>query len=159
MGYWRPRREAIALLLIFLAAFSLRLHFQSESAVDNPFRADAGKYVRAAYNLWAFGVHSEDPPSPDLRPPEHRTDLAPGYPLFLSALLDEESIRQPASLVARVGLVQASLGSLTVVLVFLIARMIVALPWAAAAGGLAALSPHLIAVDGCSSPRASSPSS
>ena len=39
------------------------------------------------------------------------TDLAPGYPLFLALLMDEDSLLRPAEFVRRVGWVQAVLGS------------------------------------------------
>ena len=52
--------EIVSIVLLFSLALSIRLSYQHESVVDNPIRADAGKYLSASYNLRWFGVYSKD---------------------------------------------------------------------------------------------------
>lgn len=142
------RKELIALLLLFSVALGLRLLYQQESVVNNPLRADAGKYVSAAYNLHQFGVYSLEPPREDLSPPDSRTDLSPGYPLFLTLFMNDRVLDELTEFVVRVLFVQAILGSLVVVFTFLTARLFLNIKWALFAGVLTACNPHLIAIDG-----------
>jgi hypothetical protein len=125
-------------------ALGIRLLYQSESQVDVPLRADAGKYFSAAYNLRYLGIHSEAPPLDDEF--ESRTDLPPGYPLFLTLFLSDTSTL--LGFLRGVLRTQAVLGSLTVVWTFLLARLCLRLPWAITAAALTALNPHLVAMDG-----------
>lgn len=135
------QNEIIVALLLFSLALGIRLLYQKESVVDHPIRADAAKYVSAAFNLRTFGVYSLERPRRDGKPPESRSDLSPGYPLFLTLFMREkvniDSILK----------VQALMGALVCVFTFVIARLALSLPWAFLAGILTALSPHLIAMD------------
>lgn len=166
-------------MLLFSLALGIRLLYQHEAVVDNPIRADAGKYLSASYNLRQFGVYSLAPPvranfakyrvSRDnlkkksirnldvypmrLRksglPPHSRTDLSPGYPVFLSLFWRANDANGTLDfLLGRVLKVQAVMGALTVVLTFVIARSCLSLPWAVLAGVFTALSPHLVVMDG-----------
>jgi hypothetical protein len=135
-------KDIITAVLIFLFALGLRNLYQEESVVDHPIRADAAKYVKAAYNLRFFGVYSLETPNIDGRPPNSGTDLSPGYPIFLSLFLGKRGIN-PHFL-----LVQGIMGALVCVLTFALARMALPYPWALMAGILTALCPHLIAMDG-----------
>jgi 4-amino-4-deoxy-L-arabinose transferase-like glycosyltransferase len=121
----------------------LRLGYQDASLVLNPVRADAGKYFTAAFNLRHRGAYSLDAPS--TQAPKSRTDLSPGYPIFLSLFLAPDSNMGVAYVQIR--RTQALLGAITVLFAFLLARQSLPLPWAGVAGGLTALSPHLIAMD------------
>jgi hypothetical protein len=107
-------------------------------------RADAGKYFSAAYNLRYLSIHSEAPPLDDAF--ETRTDLPPGYPLFLTLFLSDTS--GLLDFLRGVLRTQALLGSLTAVWTFLLARLCLGLPWAVTAAMLTALNPHLVAMDG-----------
>lgn len=142
------RNEIIAVLVLFFTGLGLRLLYQENSIVDNPSRADAGKYYCAAYNLYHFGIHSLELPREDRKPPESRTDLSPGYPLFLFLFMDEESHTNSADFLARVMRVQALMGAFVVVFTFVLGRLCLKFPWAILAGTLTALNPHLIAMDG-----------
>jgi hypothetical protein len=142
------RKELVALLLLFSVALGLRLLYQQESVVSNPLRADAGKYFSAAYNLHQYRVYSLEPPRKDLSPPNSRTDLSPGYPLFLTLLMDDRALDHVADFVVRVLRVQAVMGSLVIVFTFLTARLFLDFGWAFTAGVFTACNPHLIAIDG-----------
>ena len=142
------RKELLALLLLVSVALGLRLLYQQESVVENPLRADAMKYSRAAYNLHQFGVYSLDRPRDDLKPPDSRTDLSPGYPLFLSLLMNDRILDHHTEFIARVLWIQAVMGTLVAAFTFLTARLCLTFSWALLAGALAAFSPHLIAMSG-----------
>ncbi|MBW1786880.1 MAG: hypothetical protein JRK53_09745 [Deltaproteobacteria bacterium] len=133
----RYLRECAAVAVILIIALGVRLLYQSESIVNRPIRADAAKYVKAAYNLKYFGVYSLETP----RKPTSNTDLSPGFPLFLTIFTGKAGLN-PAVLK-----VQAVMGALVCVFTFVLARMALAYGWALAAGILTALCPHLIALD------------
>jgi hypothetical protein len=141
LGHRRYIKDITAAVLIFLFALGLRILYQKESVIDHPIRADAAKYVKAAYNLRFFGIYSLEAPRRDGRPPDSGTDLSPGYPLFLSLFLDKKALS------TNVLLVQAIMGALVCVFTFALGRMALPYPWALTAGILTALSPHLIAMD------------
>lgn len=52
--------EIVSIVLLFPLALSIKLLYRHESVVDNPIRAEAGKYLGASYNLRWFGVYSKD---------------------------------------------------------------------------------------------------
>ncbi len=136
------RKDLIWALLLFGFALTTRLVYQEESITDRPFRADAARYVRGAYNLRYHGVYSLDRPARE--PPKTRTAQPPGYPIFLAFFM---GVPTP-DFVRRVRRAQALLGALVAVLTFWIARQSLSPPWAGFAGILTALSPHLIAAEG-----------
>ena len=150
----RIHKEIIICLVLFAIALGVRLQYQNESIVDHPLRADAAGYFSAAYNLRYFNAYSlEVPRLRGIRLGEHqgprpasRTDRSPGYPIFQSMLMTDGE-RVP-DFIDRVLKVQAVLGALVAVFVFLMARPILPAAWAAVAGTLTAISPHLIAMDG-----------
>ncbi|MCZ6774374.1 MAG: glycosyltransferase family 39 protein [Proteobacteria bacterium] len=142
------RNDLIAILILLFVAIGVRIVYQHESIVNNPLRADAGKYFSAAYNLHQFGLYSTDRPRRDRKPPDTRTDLSPGYPLFLTLFMGDGILDQLNEFVARVLRVQAVMGALVAVFTFLTARLYLNFAWALLAGTLTAISPHLIALDG-----------
>ena len=139
-GRYKDAACALALLVLGLG---LRLGYQDASLVLNPVRADAAKYFTAAFNLRHQRAYSLD--TPGAQAPKTRTDLSPGYPIFLSLFLAPDSNMEVAYVQIR--RTQALLGAITVLFTFLLARQSLSLPWAGMAGGLTALSPHLIAMD------------
>lgn len=147
-------KEIILCIVLFAVALGVRVHYQNESVVSGPLRADASEYFSAAYNLRFFGVYSHQWPSlnaskiaePEGPPPKSRTTRSPLYPLFQLVLMSEGD--HLTDFVNRVLTVQASMGALVAVFVFLITRMLLSCRWAALAGALTAISPHLIALDG-----------
>lgn len=139
------RKDLICLALLFVLSWYVRLLYQSESTTANPLRADAGKYARAAYNLQFYAAFSEAVPGEE--PPQSRTNLPPGYPLFLTLFVSEtdeppgwefalESIRHW----------QAAMGGVCTVLCYALARQGLPLAWSLFAGLLTCLSPHLVVI-------------
>lgn len=123
--------------IVVVVALLLRAGFVATATVQNPLRADAGQYAQYARNLCEHGVHSlatTTPPPPDsFRPP--------GYPFVLALCrwLGGEAGWQALAIA-----VQVALGSLTVLLVYRLARQFVGFAPALLAAALTALSPHLV---------------
>lgn len=132
---------------VFFIALSLRLTYQNESVIDHPIRADAREYFLAAYNLYKFDTYSTKAIPPDAKvPPKSSFGRPPGYPLFLYPLV--VSSRTLPDFLYRVGVAQAVVGSLTAVMSYILARLIlINLPFSLLAALLTAFSPHLIAMD------------
>ena len=139
-------KELLCLLGLFALALTLRLMYQSESITESPLRADAGRYYSAAWNLRYHGTYALDLQTFE-RPPVTRTDLPPGYPLFLSVFYPGEHDHEPEAFVRVVRRVQAVMGAFMVLVTFLLARRSLDRPWALTAGLFTAISPHLIALD------------
>lgn len=139
-------RHVYVLVAILVIAFDLRIQSVVNTVVDTPVRADAREYVLYAHNLKNYGVYSRSDtftagehvnPAPDAK-------RAPLYPLFLSLFLD----RSPAAdNVATIVRVQAVISTLTVLLVFGIARRFLPIPLALTASALTAISPHLVTMN------------
>jgi hypothetical protein len=136
-------KDTACALVLLVFGLGLRLGYQDASLVSNPVRADAAKYFAAAFNLRHQNAYSLE--TPGAQAPKTRTDLSPGYPIFLSLFLAPGSTMEVAYIQIR--RTQALLGAITVLFTFLLARQSLALPWAGMAGGFTALSPHLIAID------------
>jgi 4-amino-4-deoxy-L-arabinose transferase-like glycosyltransferase len=126
-------------VILFAIAMGLRLGAVNHTTIDVPIRADATDYYTYALNLkyhhsYSREKYSENKPSPDaLR--------APGYPAFLAPFV---TYPPSAFMLWRIGLAQALLDSITVLLALGIFRRIMAEGWALGAGFLTAISPHLI---------------
>lgn len=127
---------------VFALALVLCLQYQRQAVPEIEVRADAAKYLTAAFNLRVHRAYSLDPPSQ--RAPATRTDLAPGYPVFLALLMTNTP--DSRTLIPRVQRVQALLAAASAGITVLLAAMALPLWAAAAAGVLAALNPHLIAL-------------
>lgn len=139
-------RYVYVLLAILLVAFDLRIQSVINSVVDTPVRADAREYVLYAHNLKNYGVYSRSDtftadgqanPVPDAK-------RAPLYPLFIALFLDKQPT---ANNIAAITRVQALISTLTVLLVFWIARRFLPLSLALAATALTAISPHLVTMN------------
>ena len=136
-------KELLGVALLVAFALAVRLEFQAETITDNPLRGDASLYYSAAYNLHHYGAHSIDAPS--TVPPTTRTDLAPGYPLFLS-LFVADGPSWPVDFLRIVRNIQVAFGTLIVLFTYVIARQSLDRLWALVAALLSAISPHLIAI-------------
>ena len=140
------RQDLVCIVLLLLLSWYVRTLYQAESITDSPLRGDAGSYAAAAFNLKAHSAFSKAMPSTE--PPASRTDLAPGYALFLTRFLIPLGEEPGWALgVKSVRAWQAILGSLTVVCTYLLARQVLAISWSLVAGMLTCLSPHLIAIN------------
>jgi 4-amino-4-deoxy-L-arabinose transferase-like glycosyltransferase len=136
----RLSRTALALLAIVLLGFELRIESVLHSVVENPVRGDAREYVLYAYNLEHHGVYSHAAAAPgDVPVPDAMR--VPGYPLFLTLFFSDAPT---AGEVRSVLVAQALLGTATIVLAFLLARMFLAPGYALIAATLTAVSPHLV---------------
>ncbi len=133
----------IALGTILLLAAYLRFAVVTQSLVWGPYRADAAQYYNYAYNLRKYGTYSDEQETvtghaTDPKPDAFRT---PGYPLFLAIFASQPPNSRTF---LAIELWQALLGTVTVLIIFLIFRPIVP-PWLAlCAALLTAISPHLV---------------
>ncbi len=127
-------------VILIAIAVSMRLGAINQTVVDVPIRADAAHYYNYALNLKYHQVYSRDT-FPSETPPKPDALRAPGYAAFLVPFVE-----YPASrfMIWKIGLAQALLDSLTVLLALSIFRRIMAEGWALGAGFLTAISPHLI---------------
>jgi hypothetical protein len=137
-------KYVVILAVILLIAFDLRIQSVIHTVVDTPIRGDAREYFLYGYNLKHYGTYSksdtlfiksEVPPTPDAM-------RAPVYGFFVSLFLGNPPTDGDIS---RLTLAQAVISTLAVLIVFLIARKIIPVPYALAAAGLTAISPHLVA--------------
>ncbi len=135
----------IASVMLFVFALCVRLHYQSESEIATDLTGDARKYFICAFNLANFSAYSLDLSPDNKTAPTTRTDLSPGYPIFLTPFIRTSASNN--AFFTRVKTAQAIIGSLTVVLTFLLASQCLPRPWAVFAAVLTALSPHLIAYE------------
>lgn len=123
--------------IVVAVALALRIAFAATATVQNPLRADAGQYAQYAKNLCEHGVYSlatGDAPAPD-------SFRSPGYALLLAVCrgLGGESGWQTLAIA-----LQIALGTMTVLLVFRLARQLLPFGPALFAAVLCALSPHLV---------------
>ncbi len=144
---YRQASCALAFLLILVLGAALRITAARTTVVDTPIRADAKGYVAYAYNWNNYGVFSRQTTwIPSEAPTRVVPDALqqPGYPaflrLFLRGLPDD-------SFVHSVMFGQACLGIATVVLSFVLARMVLGSMAALLVMLLVALSPHLIVME------------
>lgn len=134
------RRWWLAAGAILLLSLYLHLVTAHDTRIYQPVRNDARDYIVYALNLDRYDVFSRTPAPGGVAP---RPDAlrAPGYPVFLSLLIDPSA---PDLNLDRVIVAQALLGVLTVLLCLLLFRRVLAPGWALAATALTAISPHLV---------------
>lgn len=137
----RSRKFLVAALLVVLFGTYLRIFAMEKTRIDAPIRGDAKVYVTCALNLQRFGVFSSQVPTSAQQPPPPDAFVTPGYPLFLSLLLDASRME---SSVVRVGYVQAVLGVAVLMVYLPLFRRFLSAPLALIATFLTAISPHLV---------------
>lgn len=138
---WTWRHGLAAFLLLALGAF-VQFGTVLKTESGNVVHGDATKYVFYAYNLKYHGVFSKTPsfgPYEGTQPQPDKLTL-PGYPAFLSLFVDGEP---DTTLVRRATLAQATLGTASVLLAFLIGLQCLPLRWAVIPATLTAISPQL----------------
>ena len=103
------RTEKLLLLLLFVAAFTIRFYYHRDTLALSPQQPDGFYYHRLAENVLRGRGYSI------LWPTGHRYDLfrPPGYPLFLAGIYSVLGFNYGA-----VNLVQIALSSATVILLF-----------------------------------------
>ncbi len=129
--------------VIIVIAFYLRSESWTETSVVRPLQKDAADYFYYAYNLRHHQTYSRaviQPSDPNARitPDALRP---PGYPLFLSLLVDGPPNR---GLIKKIQFWQMILSTLTVVAACILCRCFLPPVWGYIAALLVALSPHLI---------------
>lgn len=132
----------ILVLVLAIAAF-VQLTTVSRTTVISPLHADAADYFSYAWNLRDYGTYSSARTWPPMTHPESIAPdklRSPGYPLFLLAVGKPSPDR---AFLLRVEFVQAGLGILTVLLVYLLGARFLERGPALAAAALTAISPHL----------------
>lgn len=158
----RKRREfGAAAALVVLLALLLRALYAWTAQVDLPIRGDVNQYVLYAWNLVHRGTFSSSMPDAALVADSYR---GPGYPLLLALAMklaghSDLPLRALPGGFAVLGYAddtwmryalasQVLLGTATVALSVLLARLWLSRPLALCAGLLVALWPHLIVFSG-----------
>lgn len=132
-------------MLVALLALVLRIEYQNHSIVDTPVRADAAEYFWGAYNLYAHHTYANQPAKPH-ESPQPAATRTPGYSLFLLPFFyASTSIEQ---FIFQVATAQALLGTLSVLLTYILARQFLPNAFATLTALFVAISPHLITMEG-----------
>jgi 4-amino-4-deoxy-L-arabinose transferase-like glycosyltransferase len=134
----------IAAVAVVFFALWFRLEYQANTIVDHPLRADAGQYVRIAFNIVEHGVVSQHLPGE--APPQPDSYRGPGYPLLVAAAMLWSGVE--GNWFHALLVMQAVLGTLTVALTILIARRWLPDSYAIAAGLVVAIWPHTVTMSG-----------
>ena len=137
------RATSWALVLVFLFGLYLRVDTVIHTIVDNPLRGDAGQYFTYAFNLHKSGVYSREFTGATPMAPVPVADAlrSPGYPLFLLPFAG--GVPSDSTFVA-IGLTQAVIGAVLILLTFLLGRRFMPAPVALIPPLLVAVSPQLI---------------
>jgi len=123
-------------------AFILRLVYVETTEFIDPIRADAEKYFLLAINLARDGIYSMDV-APPFSP---TTTITPGFPLFLAPIIAlSDSLESSFRTIL---IIQSLLGALSVLLLYLLSRLVMPFLWAAAFGFILGLIPHHIVFTG-----------
>lgn len=131
---------SLGVLVVAILAALLYSTAVSETRIDGPLRGDARDYFAYAYNIDAHGVYSRAEPNAAQKPASDAL-RSPGYPAFLSMLLDTGDVERS---LRHVLAVQAFFGIVTVIVYLFVFRGFLGMAWALAAGVVTAISPHLV---------------
>jgi 4-amino-4-deoxy-L-arabinose transferase-like glycosyltransferase len=129
----------LLVLLIIVAGAALRLSYNANTLIDQPIRADAAYNLVYANNLLEDRTFSKDMsanPVPD-------SYWAPGYPLFLAAVIKCSEILS-VDTYNLILLCQVLLGVGTLIICYLLARSFLPGFWPLLPPALVAISPHLV---------------
>lgn len=132
----------LAMIGLTLFAAFFRFEYVNSVVVDSPWRADSGMYVKLAVNLVAHSIYSLAQDSPFT--PTHF--VSPGYPVYLAIFMRSASTVQEFN--AWVLNSQAALGTLSVLLTFMIGRAAGGFCVGLCAAFFLAISPHHIVSSG-----------
>lgn len=132
----------LSIVGVVLLAAAIRFSYVGSVVVDNPWRADAGKYVTLALNMVANGMYSLEKEAP-FTPVNY---ITPGYPVYLAFFFKSaETVRAFNSSVMTS---QAVLGTLSVLLTLYLGRAAGGIGVGLTAALLLAISPHHVASNG-----------
>jgi len=140
-------RNFVILGLIISLALLLRVGFVHIILIEHgvkeaPVRADAEEYIKYGYNIAYRGVYSLDFPSPQPKPDSYRS---PGFPIFIALAM---RLTKGLAFIPMTLYVQALLGTLTVLVTYLVAKRFMSGFMALLPALLVALSPHLVVMAG-----------
>ena len=143
-------RFGLLACMVVLLAFVLREQFVLTGIVDFPIRGDIRDYFAYAWNLVQHGSFSRVLPGAGIPLPD--AYRSPGYPWLLAACMELWTPDPARSILgtwyAMALQLQVLLGTASVLLAMLLARLCVSKHWALVAGLLLALWPHHIAATG-----------
>jgi len=144
---YRKWGAIIVFTIIVISALMLRIGhihilLNGHSLNDAPIHADARQYVKYGYNLVYNNLYSMDFPSKQPVPDAYRS---PGYPLLIALCM---SIADGLGFIPVLLYIQAVLGTLTVILTYLLAKHFMSNNLAFVAAFLVGWSPHLITMSG-----------
>ncbi|WP_312226385.1 glycosyltransferase family 39 protein [Stutzerimonas nitrititolerans] len=139
-----PSAQLFFALIILLGAW-LRFEASTDSVVEHPIRADATKYVSYAYNMTHWNTYSQTAtfrnPNGSAKP-EPDAVVNPGYPALLALILGK--LEPDWDFVKKIVLLQAVIGTITILLTYIISHRITGPYWALLPTTLVAISPKLI---------------
>lgn len=133
------RSILLSLLLIVLLGAALRFQAISSTIVESPIRADARVYYLSALNLERWGIFSRADPEPV--PPKPDAFVQPALPWVISHFIEFPPTDR---MLLRINLMQATLGTITILFTFGLFRLFAAPMQALGAALLTAISPHLV---------------
>jgi len=136
-----------ALGVIVISAFILRaghIHIilSGHNLNEAPIHADARQYIKYGYNLVYHNLYSMDFPSSNPKPDAYRS---PGYPLLIALSM---GLSDGLNFIPVMLYLQAILGTLTVILTYLLAKQFISNASSLVAALLVGLSPHLVTMSG-----------
>ena len=127
------------LFFITLTSFALKIAYINTTEIISPIRADSAQYVLYGYNLYKYGIYSQEQsetPAPD-------SFRSPGFPLLIAVAFHLGGNDDFYLLTL---LIQIVITSLLVPLSYLLARMILPNIGAFFVSLLVAFSPHLMSI-------------
>jgi 4-amino-4-deoxy-L-arabinose transferase-like glycosyltransferase len=137
----------VTLGFIVVSAFSLRaghiyVILNGHKLKEMPINADSRQYLKYGYNLAYKNLYSMEFPSPNPKPDSFRS---PGYPLLLALCM---RLTDDTSFIPLMLFLQVIIGTLTVILTYLLAKHFISENLSLIAAFLVGLSPHLITMSG-----------
>jgi len=144
---YRKWLTIIALGTIVISAFILRaghvhIILNGHNLNDAPIHADAREYIKYGYNLVYKNLYSMDFPSQNPKPDAYRS---PGYPVLIALSM---RLSDGLNFIPVMLYIQAILGTLTVILTYLLAKHFISNTFSLVAALLVGLSPHLVTMSG-----------
>lgn len=152
----KHKKDIIFCLVIFFLAFQIRILYINNAIALHSVRGDSAKYTSIAFNLKYHDAYSQEESQLHYTPTS-QSNLSIGYPIFLTPFVNEdlakfEDYKTPwenGEAYKDLLTVQALLGALTVLLIFIISRQFFGFGWSALPSALTTFNPHLIMLSGC----------
>lgn len=136
-----------ALGVIVISAFLLRaghIHIilNGHNLNEAPIHGDARQYIKYGYNLVYNHLYSMDFPSSNPKPDAYRS---PGYPMLIALSM---RLSSGLNFIPVMLYLQAIIGTLTVILTYLLAKNFMSNTLSLVAAVLVGMSPHLVTMSG-----------